>query len=264
MSKRDITPADAAPSLTPQEELRLALFLVMAGRGGTGKTLLLRWICERALKAARAVVIADGDRTNRSLPLFLEGVLAPPGANDPIVWRWLEAIVERMVAERFNLILDLGGGDLVLKQMAIELALQSLLERHGIGPVILHLLSPEVESLAYLASLEDNGLFAPQRTALILNEGLVPRGYDSDEAVFAPVREHRVFKAAIRRGAVPIVMPRLGPAPAINARHLSFADAAAGNTKAGLPPLNIFDRQRVLLWLDAMEAAFAPVTEWLP
>jgi hypothetical protein len=59
-------------------------------------------------------------------------------------------------------------------------------------------------------------------------------------------------------------MPRLGPALAINARHLSFADAAAGNTKAGLPPLNIFDRQRVLLWLDAMEAAFAPVTEWLP
>lgn len=264
MPKSDIPPTDASLSLTPEEALRLALFVVMAGRGGAGKTLLLRWICERALTAGRAVVIADGDRTNRSLPLFLDGVLAPPGANDPIVWRWLEAIVETMVTERFNLVLDLGGGDLVLKQMAIELALQSLLESHGIAPVILHLLIPEVEGLAYLASLEENGLFAPQRTALILNEGLVPHGYDSDEAVFAPVREHRVFKAAIRRGAVPIVMPRLGPALAINARHLSFADAAAGKTKEGLPSLNIFDRQRVLLWLKAMETAFAPITAWLP
>jgi len=265
VSKRETRPAATADlPLDPEQILGLALFVFLAGRGGTGKTLLLRWIVERALAAGRELFIADGDRTNRSLPLFLEDVSAPPGASDQIVWRWLEKIITNMVAKRFNLVLDLGGGDLVLKRMALELALQSLLETNGIAPVVLHLLSPEVESLAYLASLEDNGLFAPERTALILNEGLVPLGHDDDEAVFAPVREHEVFKAAIRRGAVPIVMPRLRPAFEINARHLSFANAAAGLAKEGQKPLSIFERQYAVLWLATMEKAFEPITGWLP
>ena len=266
MSKRETPPADgkAGLPLSSEEALALALFVFLAGRGGAGKTLLLRWIVERAIAAGRLLVIADGDRTNRSLPLFLDGVLTPNGADDATVWRWLEAIITRMVADRFNLVLDLGGGDLVLKRIALELALQSLLEASGIAPVVLHLLSPELESLAYLAALEDNGLFAPERTALILNEGLVPIGHGNDETVFAAVREHKIFKAAIRRGAVPIVMPQLKPAFEINARHLSFADAAAGKSKEGLPPLGVFDRQRMALWLVAMEKAFEPVAAWLP
>ncbi len=48
------------------------------------------------------------------------------------------------------------------------------------------------------------------------------------------------------------------------ARHLSFANAAAGQTRERLPPLGIFDRHRVARWLEAMEKAFAPVTAWLP
>jgi hypothetical protein len=264
VSKREITPAnEAGLFLTPNEAL-LALFLVMAGRGGTGKTFLLRWICERALNAGRSVVIADGDRTNRSLPRFLDGVLTPPSANDPVVLGWLEAIIGKQVEEHFNVIVDLGGGDLVLKRMALELALQAFLQRHGITPAILHMLNPEVESLSYLTSLEEKGLFAPERTALILNEGLVAADNDDDERVFDRVKEHPVFKAAIRRGAIQIVMPRLVPAMDINARHLSFADAAAGKTKEGLPPLNIFRRERVAIWLRAMETAFAPIAEWLP
>jgi len=266
VSKRETPPADgkAGLPLSSEEALALALFVFLAGRGGAGKTLLLRWIVERAIAAGRLLVIADGDRTNRSLPLFLDGVLTPNGADDATVWRWLEAIITRMVADRFNLVLDLGGGDLVLKRIALELALQSLLEASGIAPVVLHLLSPELESLAYLAALEENGLFAPERTALILNEGLVPIGHGNDETVFAAVREHKIFKAAIRRGAVPIVMPRLKPAFEINAQHLLFADAAAAKTKEGAPPLGVFDRQRTLLWLAAMEKAFEPITAWLP
>ena len=263
---REKLPADdkAALPLTPAEALALALFVVLAGRGGAGKTLLLRWIVERAIAAGRLLVIADGDRTNRSLPLFLDGVLAPKNADDATVLSWLEAIITQMIAERFNVVLDLGGGDLMLKKMALELKLQALLEASGLTPVLLHLLTPERECLAYLDALEDNGLFAPERTALILNEGLVPLGHANDETVFAAVREHKIFKAAIRRGAVPIVMPQLKPAFEINAQHLSFADAAAGKSKEGLPPLGVFDRQRTALWLVAMEKAFEPIAAWLP
>jgi hypothetical protein len=101
VSKRETPPADgkAGLPLSPEEALALALFVFLAGRGGAGKTLLLRWIVERAIAAGRLLVIADGDRTNRSLPLFLDGVLTPNGADDATVWRWLEAIITRMVAD---------------------------------------------------------------------------------------------------------------------------------------------------------------------
>jgi len=270
VSKRE-TLLTAAADLPLNPDGARPLFIVLAGRGGTGKSLLVRWICERAFAAGRAVVIADGDRTNRALPLFFEDVQAPPSADDRVVRRWLETIVEQMITGRFHVVVDLGGGDMVLKQLAVELDLQGLLEAQGVTSVILHLIGPEVESLGYLASVEaidpanpsGRPLFAPERTALILNEGLIPEGLDPVE-VFAPIREHKVFKAALRRNAQPILMPQLKPAYEVNRRHISFADAAAGQSKEGLPPLGITDRQRVRMWLKAMDRAFAPIAEWLP
>lgn len=265
MSKRE-TPAASEANLPTR---RPPLFVVLAGRGGTGKSLLVRWICERAFAAGRTAIIADGDRTNRALPLFFDDVQAPPSADDHIVRRWLEAIIEQMIAGGFPVVVDLGGGDMVLKQLAVELDLQALLEQQGVLPVILHMVGPEVESLGYLASVEAAGpqdapLFAPERTALILNEGLVPEGLDPAE-LFEPIREHKVFRAALRRHAVPIVMPRLKPAYEVNRRHASFAAAvSAVQAKDGLPPLGIIDRQRVAMWLRAMDRAFAPILEWLP
>jgi hypothetical protein len=203
---------------------------------------------------------------------YFDGVLFPGNADEATTARWLEGIIERMVADRFVLLVDLGGGDQVLKRLALELALASLLEEHGIAPVILHLLGPEVESLGYLAAVEKPSqadpdgrpLFAPARTALVLNEGLIPDPNLDPAEEFQAVREHGVFKAAVRRGAAPIVMPRLAPALEVNRRHLSFGDAVAGKTNGDLPPLGLGDRQRIKLWQRSMEAAFAPAAEWLP
>lgn len=272
MSKRELFAAVAADTLSnlpnPAAPRRPPLFVVLGGRGGTGKSLLLRLLCERAFDAGRPFIIADGDRTNRTLPLFFDDVQAPGSADDRVVRHWMEAIIEQMVTSGIPVVVDLGGGDMVLKQLALELELPALLEEHGVTPVMLHLLTAEVESLGYLASMEAAGpggkpLFAPERTALILNEGLVPPGLEPAD-VFAPIREHGVFRAAMRRGAQTIVMPQLKPAYEVNRRHLSFAAAAAGKTKEGTPPLGLFDRQRVTMWLRGMDAALAPVAEWLP
>lgn len=261
-------PAPASKTAGIGQGTTLLLFVVLAGRGGTGKTFLLRWICERLFAASRSVVIADGDRTNRTLPLFFQDVQTPRSADDRVVRRWLEDIIEQMVAQKFSVIVDLGGGDMVLKQLATELDLQAMLVQHGVTPVILHLVGPDVESLGYLASLQAAGpsgtpLFAPERTALILNDGLVPEGVDAAEA-FEAIRQHKVVKTAVSRQAEIIAMPQLKTAYEVNRRHLSFAKAAAGETKDGLPPLGITDRTRVTMWLRAMEKAFAPIVEWLP
>lgn len=263
MSRRETTRHD--------DDLRLILLLVLMGRGGSGKTFLLRWIYGRALAARRYLLVADGDRTNRTLSLFLNDVRSPPSSDDFAVTAWFRTILHEMIFSGSNVILDLGGGDLLLRTWAIKDGLQRMIETQGVTPVGLHLIGPEIESLSVLATMEDpawsgspgTALFAPGRTVLILNEALVPNGHDPDE-VFGPIRQHSVFKAALRRGAVAVTMPALLPALDVNRRHLSFAGAVAGQTAAGLPPLGIFDRQRVAMWLVAMEEAFAPVAEWLP
>lgn len=260
-------PTDPPRGSPPVPPGRSPRFIVLAGRGGTGKTLIVRWICELVLGAGHTIVIADGDRTNRNLPHYFEGVLAPPSADDRVVRRWLEAIIDRMITDRFDVIVDLGGGDTILKGLASELDLSAMLGAAGIDVVMLHVTGPEVESLAYLGSVEAPGplgtpLFAPEHTAVILNNGLVPEDQDPDEA-FRAVRESRILHAAVARGVRTVAMPRLRVAHEVNRRHQQFSTAAAGATSGDLPPMTPTDRQRVTLWLRAMDVAFRGVAEWI-
>lgn len=262
-------PAPTAEPAPPVAATPRCIFLV--GRGGSGKTLLLRWIAERAFAAGREFAIADGDRTNRSLPHYFENVMSPAATDERAVARWLEGLLESMVATRSTLLVDLGGGDQVLKLLSVELDLQSFLEDHGVALVLLHLIGPEIETLGYLSVLgkphpawPDRPLFAPARSALVLNERLIDDPNADPAEAFQPIRDHDAFRTALTRDAATIVMPRLAPALEINRRHLSFADAANGKTKPGYPPLGLGDRQRVKLWQRAMQAAFEPIAEWLP
>jgi hypothetical protein len=269
VSQRSSDKTTTSPAAAGTDTRPRCLFL--SGRGGTGKSLLLRWMAERAFAAGRTLVIADGDRTNRALPKYFDGVLFPESVDDGAVAHWLETVLEQMVIDRFTLVVDLGGGDQVLKRLAHELALQSLLEENGITPVLLHLIGPEIESLGPLSTLEKPNpadqsvpLFAPPCTALILNAGLIPNAGTNPAEVFTPIREHRVFQDAIQRGARALSMPRLWPALEINRRELSFASAVAGQAGKGPAPLGLGDRQRVKLWLRAMDQDFASIAEWLP
>lgn len=267
-SSSDSVPSNPSAGSPPTaSDGRRPRLIFLAGRGGTGKTLLLRWFCEVILGRGSTIVIADGDRTNRSLPKYFEGVLAPPSADHGTVKRWLEAIINSMTIERFDAVVDLGGGDIVLKDLARDIDLCSALTEAGIDVVLLHVVGPEIEHLSYLASTEAAGplgapLFGPERTAVILNEGLVSTD-DELADVFSSLREHRVFRAAIARGARPIVMPKLRPALEVNRRHVLFAAAAGGATSDGLPPMTFVDRQRVIMWLRMMDAAFKDIAEWI-
>jgi len=53
-------------------------------------------------------------------------------------------------------------------------AFTAFLERHDIRPVAPHLIGPDRDDLAYLHDVEQDGLFAPTATILVLNEALVP------------------------------------------------------------------------------------------
>src|ERR1700680_1102801 len=101
----------------PLQRVEPRLFVPL-GRGSRGKTFVLRWMIERAQAAGRDVVVADLDRTNRTLSEFFEGVVSPPSADDRDALEFLSMLLERQIEERFSLAIDFGGGDLILKRMA--------------------------------------------------------------------------------------------------------------------------------------------------
>lgn len=237
--------------------------VVPLGRGGRGKTWWLRWALERAQNAGRLVAVADADRTNATLSAYFDGVLTPPSADDADMRDWFIAFCEQLIERHLTALLDLGGGDLLLKRLAREVGLADFLDSHGIQPVAVHVIGPDRDDLAYLRDLETDRLFAPQATLLVLNEALVPLGR-STQAAFGGVLDHPIFQDAVKRGARPVWMPRLVPAHQVDGRRLTFAAAEVSRVKQGQDPIGLWDRQMIANWRRAMEENFAPVADWLP
>jgi len=240
------------------------LFILPLGRGTRGKTWWVRWAVGRALAQGREIVIADADRTNATLSAYFQGVVTPPSADDAEMRDWFAALVERQIAEHFNALIDLGAGDLILKQLAREIGLTTFLERYGIRPVAVHLLGPDPDDLAYLHDVEQGKLFAPAATVLVLNEALVPRNRAEKAAFQATILAHPVFLKALDRGATAVWMPRLAVAHEVDARRLTFPAAEDNRVKPGQAPIGPWNRQLIHNWLHDMEGNFAPVAHWLP
>src|SRR5208282_6003182 len=223
--------------------------VVLCGRGVHGKSWLVRWAGGRAIARGREVVIADADRTNPTLSAYFDRVVTPPSSDDADMRDWYA---------------DLGGGDLLLKQLAREIGLVPFLERHAVRPVAVHLLGPDRDDLAYLHDMERDGLFAPAATILVLNEALVPARRAIRTAFQSTILEHPTFLAALERGAKVVWMPRLEPAHEIDARRLTFTAAEDNQVKPGQTPIGPWNRQLIHNWLRDMETNFAPVAHWLP
>jgi hypothetical protein len=230
-----------------------------AGRGKTGKTTLLRWLTERSLLGGASVMLADIDPTNASFSSYFEDVARPDTDVPAGVLRWLQDFLEHCVAQRQSAIIDLGGGDTTLRQLAGEMpGLAGQLEATGIAPVVFYLMGTQPDDLAPIATLADRG-FTPRAQAFVLNEVAADPGV-SRETAFGQIVGSGIFRRHITQ-AVPIFMPRLHAANAVESRRSSFKAAAEGATT---PPLGFFDRARVKTWLDIMDRRFAGVTSWMP
>lgn len=266
-TKRNAAPTtDALPCGLPiiqAVEGRPKLVLLL-GRGSRGKTLLARWMLGRAEDAGREVLAGDGDRTNQTLARSYRLTTSPPSADDAEVRAWVAGLVEAQLQDRFNLVLDMGGGDLTLKALAREMELLPWLTALGIDLVPVHVIGPSSDDVAYLQSVEEDGLLAAPCTALVLNEGVVPIGRSPHAAFSESVQAHPIFAATVGRGARIVAMPRLEPAPELEERGIPFGRAAQGLAPPGAVPLGPWKAQQTVLWLRRMEERFASVAEWLP
>ena len=237
-----------------------AKIVLAAGRGKTGKTTLLRWLAEQSLEAGHSFLMADIDPTNASFAAYFEGV-SRPRDDDPLRVRdWLQLFIEYAVKHELSALIDLGGGDTTLRSIAAEMpGFDAMIEEAGLAVAIFYLVGPHPEDLTPIATLSERG-FNPRARAIVLNEGTAPIGRSREEAL-ARVTGTALFEATTMNGAIPLWMPRLHAAEAIEARHCGFREGRDGKTD---PPLGLFDRTRVRHWLNAMDARFAGVRTWLP
>ncbi|MBE7245808.1 MAG: hypothetical protein INR63_12710 [Actinomycetospora chiangmaiensis] len=257
-------PDDTPPTLAPDLAERRPKLVLPMGRGSRGKTMLCRWMIERALNAGRVPVVADGDRTNQSLARSFSGVLSPPSADDADVRAWIAGLVEALLTERQDTVLDLGGGDLVLKGLAREMDLLPWLTGLGVDLVAVHLIGAASDDMAFLQSVEEGSLLAAPATILVLNEGMVPPGRSPHAAFSATVQAHPILTATVARGARVVSMPRLEPASEVEERGMTFVAASENQAPGGQPPLGPWRAQQVAIWRRRMAEAFASVEEWLP
>lgn len=262
------TPGRASPALSRQGtaaaiDLTGKPKVIMAiGAGSTGKTTLLRWIIEQALRLddENSMALASVDPVNRELHHYFPQAMGPKSHDPAQTAAWLERFLARVMTTQKTAAVDFGGGDVSLSSMLAQVPdLQVMMERSGVEPVALHLLSPRVSDLMPMVTLDRAG-FKPKATALILNMGRLLQDRDPEQE-FAQLRKHAAYRAAVDRGAVEIWMPRLYSAKAVEDRRISFHEAADGTVSGSA--LNIFDRSRVLHWLEQMAVSFAPIQSWL-
>jgi len=254
-------PIAAASGVDLSDKKKIVFWI---GRGKTGKTTAIRWSAESALLAGTALLMADMDPTNDTFSQYVANVARPPEASDPaLALKWLDKLLQHALDHGLSVLVDLGGGDTTLRRLVSQLPdLVQLIEAQGFAMVLFYTVGPQEEDLSPLATMESLD-FRPTATAVVLNEAMAEVG-DPPLNAFARILRHSVFLAAVKRGAVPIWMPRLLPAQQVEIRRLQFRDAAAGETGQGKTPLGPFDRSRVLSWLQAMDASFAGIKTWLP
>lgn len=251
----------SSPALAPP------IFLVGLGPQNSGKSTLLRAIIYRAREQGRDPLICDGDRNDAyltgmfSLPSddgAMQGVSRPRYGDDATVIEWLDNEVSAMDQTRRSICLDMGGGDLVLPTYARDRELVPMLIGAGIRPVALHMVLPNPSDLTVLEQMEGGDLFAPADTVLALNAGPLADTRPAD-VIFRHVRQTEVYRRALSRGAREILMPTLTCMSEIDAKGLTFAQAASRPS-----PLGLSKGQMAVTFQRKLYAELDKVSEALP
>jgi hypothetical protein len=236
----------------------------LIGPNASGKTLVARWLIERATLAGRSVKGAALDVNARTLvEYFPDGIDQPDKADPDYVMKWMAGYLAHVAEMKVPAVFDMGGGDQALALMIqTNSELLDILAGQHQAAVAAYFLSPRDKDLDSLATFEAVG-FQPKNTVLVLNEALT-----TDPDLFTPIVEHEVVKAAVARGAVLLRLPRLfdqETAIRMEAGNLLFGEGGSGLLQSGeAAPLDSFQQYAVRRAQALLDDTFAPIVGWLP
>jgi hypothetical protein len=254
-------PDSRASQTSPADPSDKRIAIMTEGRGRLGKTVVSNATVQFCRDKGATLEVWNADRQNEthSLNLFHADALRPP-SDDPEDKRlWLEARFDDQARRRFDSVLDIAGGDPLVRQLGKGARLVRTLERRNVLAVSMQVIGPDVADLDYLRLSLEAGLFMPNATLLVLNSGLVRSGR-SVEGAFAEVTASKVFREALRLGAKVVWFPNLVCMSAVTDRGLTFKEALQGVAKPGQEPLSFFDQSRVeIFWEDELPKFFSAI-----
>jgi hypothetical protein len=256
-------PDDATAPIDDSEPAYTCNLIFPLGRGAHGKTFWARWLVDELRNAGRTVNVIDADRTNATLAGFLgeKTVQTPASAEDADVESCLRSVSEAMMEQPRTTLVDFGANDLTLKRVARKLGqFNDYLVSGLIRGVAVHFLGPDRDDLAYLRDVEQ-GVFAPPATILVLNEALLPPGEST--SLFDPIMSDEIFVDVVKRGALPVFMPRLEAAREVNRLRLGFIAASVGQVGLDGTRLGPWNRSLVNVWRQKMNSNHQSVMKWL-
>ena len=257
-------PPDGSKVASASEPSAFATSPVLAiglGRGGSGKSTGLAELVWRAKNAGRSVIVADGDSLSKTLTDTFPGEVSSPQSDQFVDVRdWLNGLLNQVGTKRQSAVLDLGGGDRMLQEYGRKLPIVEFCATYGIDPVAIYYLGPSVEDLRHVLAIWNSGHFRPERTLLMMNEGVVDVGSRMSDA-FAATLRNPDFNEMLKAGAKAILLSRLECMEEIKASRLGFYEATAPNV-----PLDIISKFQLGIWLRDLEAKRAHVgaLSWLP
>jgi hypothetical protein len=261
MGKAQIALVEPEDGANPaQHEHRQPVAIVALGRGKTGKSLLLRWLAETTQRR-RKLRIVDAEMNNRTLARYVpEAETSPAGVDNQDRRRWVEDKFSDIIeaasdpATSFDMLLDVGGNDTMMKRLGAEQQLVAESQAAGVRLVAIHMIGPDLDDLSQLEEIEGDKLFCPRDTVLMLNAGLVKGEADPTHA-FRPVIESAIARKVIsaERGGRVAVMPNLDCLQEMETKGIpSFQEALTRMTppETSLRPLR---RSMVRTWLRRMD-----------
>lgn len=232
------------------------------GRGFGGKSTLLSEIAWRAHTQGRSAIVADFDARSKTLADLFPDAMVPPTEELPDVKAAFSKLLNRMTKEKMSAVVDFGGGDRFMLEYGRDLMLVEFCARRGIEPVAIYVLGPEVEDLRHCLSIYDAGYFRPERTILVLNEGVIREG-KTVVGAFEQTTKHPGFQKMLAGGAKPMLMTKLPCMDLVKGGRQNFYDAAAGRAEEPLDPVEEFMLESWLTDLEAKRQSLG-VADWLP
>jgi len=230
------------------------------GRGRLGGSTVCDLIIQRARRAGRSVMVADGDRRNPTLaglypPGFPGGASVPPTDELADMKDWITEQVGQMVNTRSSMVLDLGGGDRVLSDYGQDLPLADFCAAAGVSCLPLYFSGPEKDDFDHIMAIHRARYFAAPRAILFLNESLVRSG-KTPIGAFDEIMSRPEAGELEKSGVQVVIVPRLPCMMEVRATGLSFYDVADNKPAKNGKPMDPVRQFMVKTWIDRLETQF--------
>ncbi|WP_291366536.1 FAD-binding oxidoreductase [Acetobacter sp. UBA5411] len=223
--------------------------IVAIGRQRVGKTTLLKAVTEISRSQGANPEIWNTDMMNKSHAIDVLGgdVFSPTQSSVAGQAKWLEQRILDLSKSGRDAVLDIGGGWTAVHELIQSAPLLGTLRRLKVDLVMIFVIGAEEADLDYLDDLYNRGFNAP-RSAVVINEGLLPQSADSDD-VLKSVIAHAGVQRTLKKGGRCVFFPAINGLKQITERKQTFTDYAAGKSVPGLPEPSIFDVMRAQFWL---------------